>query len=441
MPSLKLISLGCSKNTVDSEVVLGNAKAAGWTLLDETSRKSADVVLINTCGFILDAKQESIDAILRETDRKKRRGKGKVMVMGCLVERYAKDLKEEIPDVDVWLGVNDLDSVLEALSAEYALCSGSELRADPLQRELTTPSHYAYLKVSEGCNRQCAFCAIPRIRGKHVSRKREEIIEEARLLAERGVKELILVAQDLTYYGMDLYGKRLIADLVRDLCRIDGLHWIRLQYLYPHSFPEDLLEVMRSEPKVCKYVDIPLQHIDTGVLKSMLRPTGREETLALLGRFRELLPQAAFRTTLITGFPTEGKTEFEALKSFVREFRFDRLGVFPYSVEDGTPAYAMGDPVPEDEKEARAREIMDLQEEISLAGNQARVGTVYEVLIDRKEGEFYVGRTEYDSPEVDNEVLLRTDTAELETGVFYRVKIVSAEAFDLYGEVVERVDG
>lgn len=435
MPSLKVISLGCSKNTVDSEVILGNVKAAGWTVLSENNPHQADVVLVNTCGFILDAKQESIDTVLMELERKHRRRKGKLIVMGCLVQRHGKDLKKEIPGVDCWLGVNDNQAVVDAI---LSMAPGkSALGLDSTLRKLTTPKHYAYLKVSEGCNRQCAFCAIPLIRGKHISRPKEEILAEATKLAKKGVKELILVAQDLTFYGMDLYGKREIASLVRELCRIKGIEWVRLQYLYPHSFPEDLLEVMQQEAKVCKYVDIPLQHINTGVLKSMLRSTSREESIALLEKFRLALPEAAFRTTMIVGFPTEGESEFNELKDFVSSFRFDRLGVFPYSLEEGTPAYSMGDTVGEEEKERRAQEIMDMQEEISFSCNQARVGKVYKVLIDREEGEFYVGRTEYDSPDVDNEVLIRVDSAELQPGEFYQVKIISAEAFDLYGEVVE----
>ena len=428
MPSLKIISLGCSKNTVDSEVISGNVKKAGWTVIPEESPRQADVVLINTCGFILDAKQESIDAILQETARRNRRRKGKVFVMGCLVQRHGEKLKQEISDVDAWFGVNNPQEVVNAILQ-------SSVPTDAKIRSLTTPAHYAYLKVSEGCNRQCAFCAIPLIRGKHVSRPQQEILEEARMLAQNGVKEVILVAQDLTYYGMDLYGKRLIAELVRQLCRIDSIHWVRLQYLYPHAFPKDLLEVMRTEPKVCRYVDIPLQHIDTPILKSMLRNTTQEQTLSLLEDFRKALPDAAFRTTLIVGFPGEDEAAFSRLKAFVQSFRFDRLGVFPYSREEGTPAYPLGDTVPEEEKERRAQEIMDMQEEISYEANQARIGQVYEVLIDRLEGEFYVGRTQYDSPEVDNEVLIRADSAELAPGNFYPIRIVSAEAFDLYGEV------
>ena len=428
MPSLKIISLGCSKNTVDSEVISGNVKKAGWTVIPEESPRQADVVLINTCGFILDAKQESIDAILQETARRNRRRKGKVVVMGCLVQRHGEKLKQEISDVDAWFGVNNPQEVVNAILQ-------SSVPTDAKIRSLTTPAHYAYLKVSEGCNRQCAFCAIPLIRGKHVSRPQQEILEEARMLAQNGVKEVILVAQDLTYYGMDLYGKRLIAELVRQLCRIDSIHWVRLQYLYPHAFPKDLLEVMRTEPKVCRYVDIPLQHIDTPILKSMLRNTTQEQTLSLLEDFRKALPDAAFRTTLIVGFPGEDEAAFSRLKAFVQSFRFDRLGVFPYSREEGTPAYPLGDTVPEEEKERRAQEIMDMQEEISYEANQARIGQVYEVLIDRLEGEFYVGRTQYDSPEVDNEVLIRADSAELAPGNFYPIRIVSAEAFDLYGEV------
>lgn len=429
MPSLKVVSLGCSKNTVDSEVIVGNVRKAGWTILREESPRQADVVLINTCGFILDAKQESIDAILQEIARRNRRRKGKVFVMGCLVQRHGDELKKEIGDVDAWFGVNNPRQVVDAI-----LQTASQ--TDPTERLLSTPGHYAYLKVSEGCNRQCSFCAIPLIRGKHISRPMEEVVEEAEKLAGKGVKELILVAQDLTYYGMDIYGSRKIAELVRQLCRIDKIHWIRLQYLYPHAFPKDLLEVMRTEPKVCRYVDIPLQHIDSGILKSMLRNTNREQTLALLSDFREALPEAAFRTTLIVGYPGEDRAAFEKLKDFVRDFRFDRLGVFPYSREEGTPAYALGDTVPEEEKESRAQEIMELQEDISYQLNQERIGNTYEVLIDREEGEFYVGRTQYDSPEVDNEVLIRVDSASLEPGRFYQVRIVSAESFDLYGAVV-----
>ena len=436
MPSVKVISLGCSKNTVDTEVLSGNLKAEKWTVLPEESPHAADLTIINTCGFILDAKQESIDTVLRETARKNRRKKGHIIVMGCLVQRYAAELRKEIPDVDAWIGVNDLDAVMrQARQIQQAEAAKGSV-VDPLRRKLTTPSHYAYLKVSEGCNRQCAFCAIPLIRGKHISRPQEEIVEEARRLVDGGVKELILVAQDLCYYGMDLYGRRAVADLVRALCRIEGLHWLRLQYLYPHAFPEDLLEVMRTESKVCPYIDIPLQHINTKILKDMLRTTTKEETLALLRKFKQALPNAAFRTTLITGFPTEGEKEFEELKAFVREFEFDRLGVFPYSQEEGTPAYPLGDPVPQAEKERRAQEIMDLQEEISYRRNRARIGKTYEVLIDREEGEFYVGRTVYDSPEVDNEVLIyREASPDLLLGCFYQVRITSAEAFDLYGEV------
>lgn len=428
MPSLKIISLGCSKNTVDSEVIAGNVKAAGWTILKEENPRAADVTLVNTCGFILDAKQESIDAVLAEVARKNRRKKGKVYVMGCLVQRYGKELAKEIPGVDIWRGVNDLNAVVDAILQ-------APVEADATVRNLSTPAHYAYLKVSEGCNRQCAFCAIPQIRGKQHSRPKEEILEEARKLSAQGVREVILVAQDLCNYGTDLYGRKEIAALVKDLCRIDGFHWVRLQYLYPHAFPEDLLEVMAAEPKVCKYVDIPLQHISTAVLQSMLRSTTREQTERLLADFRKALPGAAFRTTLITGFPTEGPKEFEELKHFVQDFRFDRLGVFPYSLEEGTPAYALGDPVPSSVKEARAQEIMDIQEGISYRLNQEKIGKVYEVLIDREEGEFYVGRTEHDSPEVDNEVLVRVDSADLEVGQFCNIRITGAEAFDLYGNV------
>lgn len=409
-------------------MILGHVRRAGWTLIAEDSPRSADVVLINTCGFILDAKQESIEAILGAVAGKHRRKQTKICVMGCLVKRHGEELKKEIPEVDVWLGVNDTQAVVEEI-LQTAVASDATLRC------LTTPSHYAYLKVSEGCNRQCAFCAIPLIRGKHVSRPMPEIVKEAEILAQKGVKEIILVAQDLTYYGMDLYGERKIAELLRQLARIEALHWIRLQYLYPHAFPQDLIELMRTEPKVCEYVDIPLQHIDTEVLQSMNRSTTRQDTEKLLEKLRQALPEASFRTTLITGFPTESKAAFEALKNFVQDFGFDRLGVFPYSREEGTPAYASGDPVPQAEKERRTQEIMALQEEISWQKNQAKIGKIFEVLIDRIEGDFYVGRTRYDSPEVDNEVLISTDHA-LQIGDFHDIRITSAEAFDLYGEPV-----
>ncbi|MDE7148826.1 MAG: 30S ribosomal protein S12 methylthiotransferase RimO [Bacteroidales bacterium] len=432
MATLKLISLGCSKNTVDSEVVLAHVLPAHWTLLPPDSAKHPDVLLINTCGFIGDAKQESIDMILRSCMLK---GKGrikKLYVMGCLAQRYGQELAAEIPEVDAWFGVREPEKVVAAIAGGE---TAGAVDFNPERRVLTTPGHYAYLKISEGCDRQCAFCAIPLIRGKHKSRPMESLIKEAEALVGQGVKELILVAQDVTYYGLDLYGRQCIADLVQALARIEGVRWIRLQYLYPHSFPEDLLRLMQTEPKLCAYIDIPLQHIATSVLHDMQRATDREKTMALLHKLKAALPEAVFRTTLIVGFPTETEAAFEELKDFVAGFRFDRLGVFTYSEEEGTPASAMQDIVSAGEKDRRADEIMRLQEDISLSLNEARVGKVFEVVIDREEGDYYIGRTRYDSPEVDDEVLIARADGKLQIGGFYDVRITEAEIHDLYGRV------
>ncbi len=433
MATIKLISLGCSKNTVDSEVILAHVLPAHWTWLPSESAKHPDILLINTCGFIGDAKQESIDMILRSCLLKTKGRIRKLYVMGCLAQRYGKELAAEIPEVDAWFGVREPEKVIASIVGET-----DAVLADfnPERRVLTTPAHYAYLKISEGCDRQCAFCAIPLIRGKHVSRPLESLLKEAEALVRQGVRELILVAQDVTCYGLDLYGRQRIADLVRALARIDGLRWIRLQYLYPHSFPEDLLPLFESEPKLCAYIDMPLQHISSPVLQSMCRATNREKTMALLHKLKAALPEAVFRTTLIVGFPTETEAAFEELKDFVKEFRFDRLGVFTYSEEEGTPAAAMEDVVPAEEKERRADEIMRLQEDISLSLNEARVGKLFEVVIDREEGDYYIGRTRYDSPEVDDEVLIERADGKLQIGGFYEVRITEAEIHDLYGRVV-----
>ncbi|MDE6515697.1 MAG: 30S ribosomal protein S12 methylthiotransferase RimO, partial [Bacteroidales bacterium] len=356
----------------------------------------------------------------------------KLYVMGCLAQRYGQELAAEIPEVDAWFGVREPEKVIAAIVGEDVAAAGGY---NPERRALTTPAHYAYLKISEGCDRQCAFCAIPLIRGKHISRPMESLLKEAEGLVRQGVKELILVAQDVTYYGLDIYGRQRIADLVKALARIEGLRWIRLQYLYPHSFPEDLLDVMRTEPKLCAYIDIPLQHIATSVLHDMQRATDKEKTTALLHKLKAALPDAVFRTTLIVGFPTETEADFEELKAFVNEFRFDRLGVFTYSEEEGTPAAALQDAVPAAEKERRADEIMQLQETISLSLNEARVGKVFEVVIDREEGDYYIGRTRYDSPEVDDEVLILREEGKLQIGGFYEVRITEAEVHDLYGRV------
>ncbi len=419
---------------------MGHLLPEHWTCLSAESGQHPDVLLINTCGFIGDAKQESIDMILQAVMMKSKGLIRRLYVMGCLVQRHGEELRKEIPEVDAWFGVREPEKVVgeiakEELSAEKAAAAAQSVTISPEQRMLITPSHYAYLKISEGCDRGCAFCAIPLIRGKHVSRPIESLVKEAEALVQQGVRELILVAQDVTYYGIDLYNRQRLADLIEALAKIEDLHWIRLQYLYPHSFPEDLIDLMQREPKLCAYIDIPLQHISTPVLHSMQRATDKEATTALLQKLRAALPKAVFRTTLIVGFPTETEAAFEELKDFVRTFKFDRLGVFTYSEEEGTPAAAMQDVVSEEEKLRRADEIMAIQEDISLALNEARVGQVMEVVIDREEGDYYVGRTRYDSPEVDDEVLLPRDHARLQTGNFYQVRITEAEAHDLYGRV------
>lgn len=437
MPSLKVISLGCSKNTVESEVIMGNLKSNFWTLIPEDSNKRADVILINTCGFIGDAKQESIDMIISAANLRRSGKIGYLYVMGCLVERYKEELAPEIKEVDKWFGVNIIEEVIKEIAQLYE--TNDELQIEENynhNRELTTPKHYAYLKISEGCDRKCSFCAIPLIRGEHISRTIEDITAEARKLVDSGVKELILIAQDVTYYGVDIYKQRRICDLLRALLEIENLEWIRLQYLYPHSFPEDLLSLIATEDRICNYLDIPLQHISTEVLQSMDRATTKEKTMELLQKMRTVLPDAAIRTTLIVGYPNETEEDFEDLKKFIKEFRFERLGAFTYSMEEGTPAYPMGDLIDEETKDNRVNELMELQEEISFELNQARVGSTYKVIIDRIEGDYYIGRTQYDSPEVDNEVLILIEEKELKIGNFYMAKIVEADTHDLYASVV-----
>ncbi len=393
------------------------------------SDKEAEIVVINTCGFIGDAKEESIDTILSAVEAKKAGKIEKVLVTGCLSERYKKELPHEIDHVDGFYGVNDLPKILQDLEVNYK----KELVGE---RHLTTPSHYAYLKVSEGCDRSCSFCAIPLIRGKHVSEPEEKLVKEASFLADQGVKEVLLIAQDLTYYGIDLYGKRTIARLVEKLTHIDGIEWIRLHYAYPAGFPEELLQLMNENPKVCKYLDIPLQHINDRILKSMKRGLGSAGTRKLVKTMKEKVPGVALRTTLIVGYPGETEEEFEELLQFVRESEFDRLGVFQYSEEEDTSAYNLEDDVPEAVKQDRFERLMELQQDISLALNKKREGKVFKTIIDRKEGEFFVGRTEFDSPEVDNEVLITSKTP-LQVGAFYNVLINRADFFDLYGKVVE----
>jgi ribosomal protein S12 methylthiotransferase len=422
--TVNIITLGCSKNLVDSEVLMGQLRAANVEVVHD-SDEPADVVVVNTCGFINDAKEESIDTILRYAEAKKDGTVGKVYVMGCLSQRYRKELKAEMLDVDGFYGVNDLPEILKELGVDYK----KELTGERL---LTTPSHYAYLKISEGCNKKCSFCAIPLIRGKHVSRPLEELVHEASLLAAAGVKELIFIAQDLTYYGYDLYGKRKLSSLLESLCKIEGIEWIRLHYAYPSDFPIELADVIKNNPKICNYLDIPLQHVTDSLLRSMKRGITGAKTRRLLETLRGKNPGIAIRTTLIVGYPYETDEHFEELKVFVKEQRFDRLGVFMYSPEEKTSAWDLQDTVPEEVKKARMEEIMEIQQEISLEKNQEKIGKEYKVLIDRKEGDFFIGRSEYDSPEVDNEILIES-AVPLHTGSFYQVIIDRADYFDLYG--------
>jgi ribosomal protein S12 methylthiotransferase len=426
---INIVSLGCSKNLVDSEVLMGQLRANEMQVTFEEESEKADAVVINTCGFIADAKQESIDTILQYVKAKKDGLIEDVYVMGCLSERYKKDLENEIPDVDQYFGVNDINQIVKKLGGDYK----KELLGE---RKLTTPPHYAYLKIAEGCNRRCTFCAIPGIRGKHVSRPIEEIISEAEYIVRRGVKEIILISQDLTYYGIDLYKKNRLADLIKGIADIEGLEWLRLHYTYPAGFPEDILEIIASHPNICEYIDMPVQHINNRILQLMQRGHSKEQTLDLLRKIRTQLPNAALRTTLIVGFPGETEEEFEELVDFISEFKFDRLGVFTYSPEDDTKAFQMPDNVPEEVKQERLEMLMDIQQNISLELNQAKEGKVFKVLIDRLEGKNYIGRTEYDSPEVDNEVLVTAKGKFLKPGNYYNVEITGADFFDLSGKII-----
>lgn len=426
---INVVTLGCSKNVFDSEVLLGQLKGNGLDATHESTEDDSNIVVINTCGFIDNAKQESIDTIVRYAQAKEDGLVEKVFVTGCLSERYKPDLEKEIPNVDQYFGTRDLPRLLKALGADYK----HELVGERL---LTTPSHYAYFKISEGCDRPCSFCAIPLMRGKHVSTPIEQLVENAKMLAAKGVKELMLIAQDSTYYGIDIYGERRLADLLTALCKVDGIEWIRLHYAFPTGFPEDVLDVMAREPKVCNYLDMPLQHISDPVLKSMRRGTTKEKTDRLLRTIRTKVPGIALRTSLIVGYPGETKKDFDTLLEWVREMRFERLGVFTYSHEENTHAHLLMDNVPKKEKNRRAEAIMEVQQEISEELNQERIGQDLRVLIDRKEGDYFVGRSEYDSPEVDNEVLIKAANAYLRIGDFAEVRITGAEYFDLYGEVV-----
>lgn len=430
MQKINVITLGCSKNTVDSEHLMARLAAAGYEVVFDSDRTDAKTVVINTCGFIGDAKQESIELILRAADAKMRGKIERLFVIGCLSERYADELRNEIPEVDDYFGARSWEGIIAALEADPR----EELKTE---RHLTTPKHYAYLKISEGCNWMCGYCAIPLIRGRHVSVPMEELEEEARKLAEKGVKELILIAQDSTYYGIDLYGKRTLAELLRRLCRIEGIEWIRLHYAYPAAFPEEVIEVMASEKKICKYLDIPFQHISDNQLKAMLRRHTKAEAVELVEKLRSRIPDLALRTTMLVGYPGETEADFEELCDFVREVRFERLGVFPYSEEEGThSAEKLTDDVPEEVKQARVERLMELQRRIAGELNRERVGKQMRVIVDGRQGDFYVARSEYDSPEVDQEILIPADEKRLFKGRFYEVKITDAEDYDLYGELV-----
>lgn len=423
---INVVTLGCSKNVYDSEVLMGQLKANDKEVGHE---EEGNIVVINTCGFINNAKEESVNTILEYVKQKDEGEVDKVFVTGCLSERYKPDLEKEIPDVDQYFGTTELPNLLKALGADYK----HELIGERLT---TTPKNYAYLKIAEGCDRPCSFCAIPLMRGKHKSKPIEELAEETEKLAAKGVKELILIAQDLTYYGLDLYKKRNLAELLKVLVKVDGIEWIRLHYAFPTGFPMDVLEVMRNEPKVCNYLDIPLQHISDDILKSMRRGTNHKKTTRLLRQFRESVPEMAIRTTLIVGYPGETEVEFQELKNWVEEMRFERLGCFAYSHEENTHAFSLKDDVPEDVKQQRANEIMELQAQISWELNQDKIGKKFRVVIDRKEGDYFVGRTEYDSPDVDNEVLIAAANTYLKTGEFYEVRITDASDFDLYAELI-----
>ena len=426
---INIVTLGCSKNLVDSEHLMAQLDPNAFEITFDDNTPEADVVIVNTCGFIGDAKEESIDTILSFARAREAGQIDQLFVMGCLSERYKKDLESEIPEVDQYFGVNNLADILRAVGGHYR----DELRGE---RHLTTPSHYAYLKISEGCNWGCGYCAIPLIRGRHVSVPMEDLVAEAENLARKGVRELIVIAQDTTYYGLDLYGERRLGELLRRLCAIEGIHWVRLHYAYPAQFPRDVIELLRDEPKLCKYLDIPFQHISDAQLKSMRRGLNQAETYALINELRREVPGIALRTTLLVGYPGETEADFEQLEQFVRKVRSERLGVFPYSEEEGTySALHLPNDVPEEVKHQRADRIMEIQSEISRANNQARIGRTEEVVIDRREGEFWVGRTQYDSPEVDTEILIPAAGKALRPGEFYPVEITGAEAYDLYGRL------
>lgn len=430
MQKINVITLGCAKNTVDSEHIAAQLAAMGYQIVFDSDKSDAKIVVINTCGFIGDAKQESIDMIFDAVNAKNEGLIEKLFVIGCLSERYADYLREEIPEVDQYFGARDLSGVVKAL--------GGEFDSKSTARVLSTPKHYAYLKISEGCNWRCGYCAIPLIRGKHISVPMERLIEEAQGLAAAGVKELIVIAQDTTYYGVDLYGERRLAELLEKLCRIKGIEWIRLHYAYPVDFPQDVIDVMARESKICKYLDIPLQHISDNQLSLMHRRHTKAEAVELLKRLRAAIPDMAIRTTMLVGYPNESAEDFDQLCDFVKNQCFDRLGVFPYSEEEGTfSAEKLEDNVPQRVKDYRVQRLMAIQSEVSLSNNEARIGRVERVIIDERRGEYYVGRSQYDSPEVDQEILIPVSDKRLYRGRFYNVRITGADEYDLYAELVK----
>jgi ribosomal protein S12 methylthiotransferase len=427
---VNVVTLGCSKNIVDSEVLMGQLKANNFDVHHETTDDDSSIVIINTCGFIDNAKQESIDTIIRYADAKKAGLVDKVYVTGCLSERYKPELQKEIPNVDGYFGTRELPRLLKTLKADYK----HELVGERL---LTTPHHFSYFKISEGCDRPCSFCAIPLMRGKHISKSIEDLVKEAKHLAKNGTKELMLIAQDLTYYGLDIYKKRNLSELLKHLSDVDGIEWIRLHYAFPAGFPMDVLDVMNERKNICNYLDMPLQHITDTMLKSMRRGTTKQKTIDLVNQIRDKVPGIAIRTTLIAGYPGETKKDHEEMLEWVEQSRFERLGIFAYSHEENTHAYLLKDDVSAKTKQARTEAVMALQMGISYDLNQKKIGKTYNVLFDKKEGDYFIGRTEFDSPEVDNEVLVKADKDYVRVGDFAKVKITSAEDYDLYGEVVE----
>jgi len=430
-PRVNVVTLGCSKNIHDSEVLMGQLKGNQMEVVHEaTNIQANDIVVINTCGFIDNAKQESIDTILQFSELKDQGKVNKVIVTGCLSERYKPELQTEIPNVDAYFGTNDLPELLSTIGVDYR----HELLGE---RMLTTPSHFSYFKIAEGCNRPCSFCAIPLMRGKHVSKSIDDLVKEAKFLASNGTKELILIAQDLTYYGLDIYGKRNLSDLLRHLSDVDGIDWIRLQYAYPSGFPMDILDVMNERSNICNYLDMPLQHISDNMLKSMRRGTTKQKQIDLVNQIRDKVPDIALRTTLICGYPGETQQDFQEMLEWVEESRFDRLGCFTYSHEEKTHAYDLVDDVPEEVKEQRVEEIMEVQQGISYEINQTKIGQTFKVMVDRVDGDFFIGRTAYDSPEVDNEVVLDAKTNYARVGDFVNVLVDRAEDFDLYGSIVK----